>query len=231
MELSVYKRQIAFGSAASVAFLAAGVFAAGTAYASTTVTLPTGSVAQAAAAAPAMGTASPSALVSSLPSLSQVRGTLANGVAPAARGLGSRVQGLAGQVTSGNPASSTLMSTPMQSAPALAPVSFALPGMGAASGLLGTVTGAAKQVPGMQGATDTVGTPQTGVNQLPGTSLGSNVVGQVAHSVNPGKVSGSLSGLTGSAGLSGVTGKVGSAASGVTGAVNGSGVNGNLPVG
>lgn len=228
----MYKRQIAFGGAVSVALLAAGVLAAGSAYASTNPT------------ATSMGHTSPSAVVSSLPSLGAVRGTVANDVVPAARGIGRAVRGVAGQMTSGSP-----VSTPMEPASVLEPVSAAIPGASSASGLLGPVTGAAQRIPVLRGTRNTVATPQIGVARLPGLSLGGSSAGQAARSLTPGTVPGTLKGLTGLAGklpggaaVSGVTGTVGSAVSGaplsgamaplsgVTGLLGGSGSNGSLPV-
>lgn len=185
MELSVYKRQIAFGSAASVAFLAAGVLAAGTAYASTIPASTAGSVAA----------ASPSAVVSSLPSLSTLRGTVKNDVG-AVRGALPATGGVVRQEAVSGGSAAGPVSTPMQHVSALVPVTSAVPGAGMASGLLNTATGVAQQVPGLQGSPNSVGVPTGSVAKLPGVSLGGSSIGQAAKSLMPGQLSGTVKNVT-----------------------------------
>jgi hypothetical protein len=227
MELSVYKRQIAFGGAAA-AFLAASVIAGGTAFASTNAiaSTPGGLTAPVTATTPLTGTASPSALVSSLPSITQVRGLVEGRVVPAAHGISPVAHSVAGRLTNGTPMTTTPMSTPLQPVLALAPVSSGVPGAGTASSLVG-----AGSMP------NTVNT-NVGGAKLPATGLSS-----ITSSHVPSETSGTLSGAEGLASrlpggsdvpaASGITGKLGSAMSatplsGVTGALPG--VGGALPI-
>jgi hypothetical protein len=228
MESSVYKRQIAFGGAASVAFLAAGVLAAGTAYASTNITnSPAVSTArQAATALPLSGAASPNAVVSSLPSVNGMRGLVMNDVVPAAHGIAPAAHGVVNQVTTGSSAQTKAVSIPMQPASGpLAPLSAAVPGMGVASGLLGNVSGVTSHV---GGTSNSLNTPTAGLAQLHGVSVGGTSVGQTAGGLTNGLptsgTSSPLSGATGS--LTPVTSRL----PGVNHLVGGSALNGNLPI-
>jgi len=227
----VYKRQIAFGGAASVAFLAAGVLAAGTAYASTNVTnSPAMNTArQAAAALPLTGAASPNAVVSSLPSVNGMRGLVMNDVVPAAHGVAPAAHGVVNQVTMGSSAQTKAVSIPMQPASSspLAPVSTALPGMGAASGLLGNVTGLTRNV---HASSNSLNSPTAGLAQLHGVSVGGTSVGQTAGSLTNGLPT---NGISSSSPLSGATAPLAPVTSRIPGAnqlLGGSALSGGLPI-
>jgi hypothetical protein len=204
----VYKRQIAFGGAASAAFLVAGIFGAGTAFASTATT-------------------TSSALISSLPAAHSVP-MISGDVAPAGRAV---MQHLSLQqqsapaslapVTSALPGLGTasgIASAPnMVSSVAGQDVKLSGVSVGGSS-LAGAAQSATSgQIPGMSKS----------VNSVPGASAVTSSLSSALGSVTSAGSSSSvpLSGATGS--LGGVSGLV----PGVSGLANGQGLNGNLPVG
>jgi hypothetical protein len=248
MELSVYKRRIAFGGAASAAFLVAGIFGTGTAFASTGTTVP-----------------SASALIASLPSAHSVPMMVRGDVAPAGRNV---VQHLSLQQQSapaplapvakalpGLGTASGIASTAtgvynavpgMQSAPnvvsGIGTQDTNLPGVAVGGSsvaqtaqsvtpgqLNGTVSGVGNAASALPGGTNlpTVGSVAQSAKTIPGSSAVSDSLGStVGKATMPGNdAAGSLSGVTGS--LGGVSGIV----PGVSSVAGGNGVNGNLPVG
>ena len=239
----MYKRQIALGSAASAAFLAAGILAAGTAFASTSSLASTPIVAN--------GIGSPTAVVSALPSVSEARGILTQEGRGVVGGtlkdnLMSTSHSVVQQVRTGQP-----------SAQALAPVTSTIPGLTNAAYVIGGASSLASAVPGMNGGPNVVSLPNGQVTNLPGVDTGAGSVAQAAQSVTPGQLPGTVSGLgqaareipgggslstlkdavplsQASAPLSGAAAPVSGATaplSGLAGLMGGSGVIGNLPLG
>ncbi|HWG03089.1 MAG TPA: hypothetical protein VG164_14730 [Trebonia sp.] len=243
----MYKRRIAFGGAAS-AFLVAGIFGTGTAFASTGTTMP-----------------SASALISSLPSPHSVPMMVSGNVAPAGRDLVQHLslrqqsapaplapvaQALPGLGTASGIASTATgvyNSVPgLQSAPnvvsGIGGQNTSLPGvaMGGSSvaktaqsvtpgQLNGTVSNVGRAAGNLPGGTNlpTVGSVAQSAKTIPGSSAVSQSLGStVGRVTTPGNdAAGSLSGVTGS--LNGVSGIV----PGVSSVAGGNGLNGNLPVG
>jgi hypothetical protein len=245
MELSVYKRQIALGGVASAAFLVAGIFGAGTAFAST------GSV-----------TPSASALIAALPSAHSVPMIVRGEVAPAGHDV---VQHLnlqqqapslplapVSQALPGLGTASGIVSTAtgvynavpgLQAGPNTVSglgQDTQLPGLNMSGGSLaktatsltpgqlnGTASSIGQAANALPGGTNlpSVGSLANSANTIPGASAVSSQLGSALGGIASGRNMGSLSGATSS--LSGVTSLV----PGVAGLANGNGLNGSLPIG
>jgi hypothetical protein len=238
MELSVYKRQIALGGVASAAFLVAGIFGAGTAFAST------GSV-----------TPSASALIAALPSAHSVpmivRGEVApaghdvvqhlnlqqqapslplpglgtaSGIVSTATGVYNAVPGLqAGPNTVSGLGQDTQLPGLNMSGGSLAKTATSLtPGQ-----LNGTASSIGQAANALPGGTNlpSVGSLANSANTIPGASAVSSQLGSALGGIASGSSMGSLSGVTSS--LSGVSSLV----PGVAGLASGNGLNGSLPIG
>ncbi|HEV3381383.1 MAG TPA: hypothetical protein VG142_10435 [Trebonia sp.] len=172
----MYKRQI---GAASVAFVAAGVLAAGTAYASTNAANSALLAVARSGVIPVTvtGAAPARAVVSSLPSINQTRRTAANDVTLAARGLAPAARGLARHVTRDSVVVAKGVSAPLRLASPLTQISSAVPGASVASGAakLPGVAAAGNSVEGAAGS-------RTIVQSLARTVRASRILGKAKSS-------------------------------------------------
>ena len=241
----MYKRQIALGGVASAAFLVAGIFGAGTAFASTGSATPSGS-----------------ALIAALPSAHSVPRLVRGEVTPAGRDLVPHLNlqqqsaplplAPVSQELPGLGTASGIVSTAtgvynaipgLQAGPNTVSglgQDTKLPGLNAGGGSLaktvtsltpgqlnGTASSIGKAANSLPGGTNlpTVGSLGNAANTIPGAGAVSNQLGSALGNVDGGSSTGPLSGVTGS--LGGVSGLV----PGLSGLATGNGLNGNLPIG